>query len=242
MAKNDTIQKQTDGAWIIHHGQKVAADVDGASEFPALDTAAKAASLLSQLAATDEITIAKPQVEALGKAAKLNPKTELPSLLDILEKKKLVDVGKKGDVSVLGITSRATLQHASDIFYEQDPTKEEKASLALAEEGSKEPVPAKRMREYIEDTYKISKSSTSDFLSRAEVIGFVDAEGKSDDKLYFNGNLFRRDNVSKTRRVLDSLSEAEGKKAAEIEALLIKNGCVGLDEAEKVLGGLYLRN
>jgi hypothetical protein len=40
------IKKENTGAWIVHHGQKTIADINGSAEFPAIDTAAKAASLV----------------------------------------------------------------------------------------------------------------------------------------------------------------------------------------------------
>jgi hypothetical protein len=66
----DTISKQTTGAWVVHHGQKTAADINGAAEFPAIDAAAKAASLLSQLSASDEIKLEAKKVTALARAAR----------------------------------------------------------------------------------------------------------------------------------------------------------------------------
>ncbi len=74
------IELRTKGAWVVHHGQKTAATINGAAEFPALDAAGKAASLLSRLAATEQATVDKAGVEALAKAAGLNPRIELPEL------------------------------------------------------------------------------------------------------------------------------------------------------------------
>ena len=45
---NENTNKETVGAWIIHHGRKIAMDAYGASEFPVMDEAAKAANLLSR--------------------------------------------------------------------------------------------------------------------------------------------------------------------------------------------------
>jgi hypothetical protein len=42
----DAIPVRTKGAWVVHHGQKTAATISGAAEFPALDAAGKAASLM----------------------------------------------------------------------------------------------------------------------------------------------------------------------------------------------------
>ena len=64
----------------------------------------------------------------------------------------------------------------------------------------------------------------------------MDAEGRGTDKLIFNGNLFRRESITKIKRVLNSLSAADSAKASEVEALLVKHGCVGVEEAEQILG------
>ena len=122
------IQARSKGAWVVHHGQKTSATVNGAAEFPALDAAGKAASLLSQLAATDQTTINKSRVDALAKAAGLNPRIELPELLKILERRRVIDRSATGDVEVLGLTSGATVQHAAEIFEEQVPTPESRVA------------------------------------------------------------------------------------------------------------------
>jgi hypothetical protein len=104
----------------------------GAAEFPALDAAGKAASLLSQLAATEESTVDHSGVVALARAAGLNPRIELPELLTILERRRVIERSASGDVAILGITGRATVQYAAEIFEEQEPTPEEQASILLA--------------------------------------------------------------------------------------------------------------
>jgi hypothetical protein len=234
--KTETISKQTVGAWVVHHGQKTAADINGAAEFPAIDAAAKAASLLSQLAATEELTLERKRVEALARAARLNPKTELPSLLDMLARRRLIDRGADGGIAVLGLTSRATLLHVSDIFDEQEPTSEERATITLAEISSSAPLTAPSASEYVGDNFKLARKDADELISRSEHIGFVDAEGNGTDKLIFNGNLFRRESITKVKRVLDSLSTADSAKASAVEALLVKHGCVGVEEAERILG------
>jgi hypothetical protein len=232
----DRIQARTKGAWVVHHGQKTAAIVNGASEFPALDAAGKAASLLSQLAATDQLIVEKPRVNALAKAAGLNPRIELPELLKVLERRRVIAMSETGSIEVLGLTSSATVQHAADIFEELDPTQEERASIALAELTSITPVPQARIKEFISDEFKLPLAQSQEFLLRSETVGFVDAEGRNADKLYFNGNLFRRDNLAKVTRVLDSLSSADQAKAAQLDEQLGRQGCISIEETEKILG------
>jgi hypothetical protein len=90
--------------------------------------------------------------------------------------------------------------------------------------------------EYVGDTFKLARKDADELIARSEHIGFVDAEGRGDDKLLFNGNLFRRESITKIKRVLDSLSAADSAKGAEVETLLAKHGCVGVVEAERILG------
>lgn len=224
------------GAWVVHHGQKTSATMAGAAEFPALDTAGKAASLLSQLAASDEeATVSKKRVEALSKAAGLNPKLETPALLGILARQRLVDVSSDGEVAVLGLTSSVTVQHAAAIFEDQEPTGEERATIALAELTSDAPVSAQRTKEFISDEFQLTSQRAEEVLNRSETMGFVDAEGATDTKLLFNGNLFRRDNIAKTKKVLDSLKSHEVALISELDERLAKQGCLPLAEVERHL-------
>jgi hypothetical protein len=237
----DGIKKRSVGAWVVHHSQKTAGTVNGAAEFPALDTAGKAASLLSQLAASDQLVIERAKVEALGKAAGLSPRLELPALLGILEEKRLLQRSSQtGDVEVLGLTSSVTVQHAADIFSDQDPSAEEKAAIALSEISSEAPLPVQEVTEFISDTFKLARDRAADFVLRSETVGFVDAEGSGQDKLLFNGNLFRRDNLTKVTKVLGSLSDAEKRSVTDLDSKLTTRGCISLSEAESVLSSSLL--
>jgi hypothetical protein len=236
MSFYDGIDVRSKGAWVVHHGQKTAATVNGAAEFPALDAAGKAASLLSQLAATDQTIVEKSRVDALARAAGLNPRIELPELLRVLQRRRLIETSASGGVEILGLTSGATVQHAGDIFEEQDPTPEERASIALAELTSSSPIPQTRMAEFLSDEFELASAQIHELLTRSETVGFVDAEGRNADKLYFNGNLFRRDNLAKASRVLGSLSAAEQARTAELDDKLGRRGCVRVEEVEKILG------
>jgi hypothetical protein len=206
------------------------------SGLPALDTAGKAASLLSQIAATEQTTIEKAQVEALAKAAGLNPHIELPELLKLLARQRVIQISASGAVEVLGLTSAATVQYAAEIFEELSPSAEEQAAIALAELTSSSPIAEPRVREFVSDEFAFPSNSTTEFLMTSEKIGFVDAEGRAADKLYFNGNLFRRDNLVKSMRVLDSLSSEDQKKVATLNDELTRKGCLGLGEVELILG------
>ncbi len=153
----------------------------------------------------------------------------------MLKRRRVIDTSQGGDVSVLGLTTSVTVQHASDIFEEQEPTAEERATIVLADIASASPVMHRETAEVISDEFKLSKARTSELLERSEIIGFVDGEANGEERMYFNGNLFRRDNVNKVIRVLASLSAADNRKIAELDSTLTKQGCVAVTIAERIL-------
>jgi len=226
--------KEITGAWVIHHGRKLVLDANGPAEFPAIDEAAKAATLLTKLGQARQINIPKKEVQAIAVASGLNPRHELTGLLQVLEKKRLIEQSDD-EVSVLGVTTRSSLGHAADIYHEAEPTSYEQASITLAEIASVAPVRRSDVFELIGDEHKLPKAQVSDFLDRAEAIGFVDKEGDGEDRLLFNGNLFRRDSVAKTQKVLASLTDTDQKLVAEIGEQLSKSGCLTAAHVEKVL-------
>ena len=210
----DAISKKEKGAWVVHHSQKTASAMNASAEFPAIDAAGKASSLLSQFAASEQSVIPKKTVDAFAQAAGLNPKTELYSLLEMLKRRRVIDTSSGGDVSVLGLTTGVTVQHASEIFEDAEPTAEERASIVLADVVSASPLMRKDTLELISDEFRLSSPRTIELLDRSELLGFIDGEALDSDRIYFNGNLFRRDNINKVNRVLGSLSFADNTKGA----------------------------
>lgn len=231
------MDKKTIGAWIIHHGKKVAADQLGASEYSAIDIAAKATGLLARFAESEDTELSKAQVEAAAKVGGLNPKTELIACLDQLHSQKLIDRAKNGSVAVIGLSSGSALSHASDLFEANDPIPIERAAIDFAEKASIEPLEGEAAKEYLSDIHKIGSTDLLDFMDHSAQIGFVDAEGDGADRLYFNGNLFRRDTATKTRKVLDSLTIDEQRKLREFDEKMCRLGAVHGPQAIKVLGG-----
>jgi hypothetical protein len=227
--------KENTGAWVIHHGKKLVLDSSGPAEYPAIDQAAKAATLLAKLGATDEATIEKKTVKAIATASGLNPNYELDGLLRVLQSKRLVDVSER-EVAVLGVTTRGVLGHAADLFEESGPNQYERAALELGDTVSIEPIRRKEVAEKVGDKHKLASAEVAEFLNRAEQIGFVDSEGEGNDQLLFNGNLFKRESVEKTARVLSSLSATDESKVQAVRDLLDKRGCVRFEEVERVLG------
>lgn len=234
------MDKQTKGAWIIHHGRKVSGDRRGAADYSAIDLAAKAASLLVRLAESNQADLNGSQVIAAARIGGLNPKIELFACLEQLKQRRVIDVAANGSVSVIGVTGRTALGHAADLFDENEPQPFELASIGLAELASAAPLGVKTASEFIGDTYKLTRTDTSEFLNQAYGIGFVDAEGAGDDRLLFNGNLFRRNTAEKTKKVLDSLNAAEQALLREFEQFLVQKGAIEAAQAEKMLGNELL--
>ena len=235
-SRYDAISKKEKGAWVIHHSQKTASTQKASAEFPALDAAGKASSLLSQFASSEQSIIPKQTVDAFAQAAGLNPKTELFSLLEMLKRRRVIDTSQSGEVSVLGLTTSVTVQHAGDIFEELEPTSEERATILLADLTSVTPVRQKESVEFISDEFSLTKARALELLDRSEMIGFVDGEIDGAEKIHFNGNLFRRDNINKVNRVVASLTDADSQKIAELNGALAKQGCLALPLAERMLG------
>jgi hypothetical protein len=159
----------------------------------------------------------------------------LQGYLSILEQKRLIEKTDNG-LSILGITTRGTLAHAADFFVDAHPTQIEYAAITLAEACSQEPLLLKEATEYISDTHKLTSQDTSEFLEQAQQIGFIDSEGSGQDKLLFNGNLFKRDTAQKASKVLESLNSIEQQKYLEFNSLLNAQGCIETTFAESILG------
>ena len=211
-------------------------DMSGVAEFPAFDEAGKAAELLMRLGATKESTLSHDEVRAVAQSINLNARTELPYYLKLLKKKRLVDTSNT-ELQILGVSTRLVLRHASDIFDASDPASSEIAAIDISERASQSPILFQDAQEYISDCYKLNDSKSSEFIRRAGEIGFIDQEGDDvSNILLFNGNLFRRDSVKKSQRVMASLSSGEQTKFSEVCHLIKERGCVYAPNCEKLLG------
>ncbi|MEL6857416.1 MAG: hypothetical protein AAFO74_03455 [Pseudomonadota bacterium] len=230
------MEKTEKGAWIIHHGRKVSGVTGGAAHYSAIDTAAKAAALLARMSASEQAVIPKKQVEALARVGGLNPKTELSYCLQQLQQQAVISVGESGDVEVLGVTSHSALGHASDLFERSDPNAYERASIELGEIASREPTLETDAAEYISDICELTADDTAEFLNQARSFGFVDHEGHNEDRLLFNGNMFRKNSIQKTKKVLDSLSSEDATRLTDFSAKLNEAGALPQEEAEQILG------
>jgi hypothetical protein len=227
---------ETLGAWVIHHGRKLQSDQHGAAEFSAIDGAAKSGLLLAGMSASEEVQLSSDAVAALAKTTNINPKTELPTYLDLLKRRQLIDVTTAGAVSVLGVSSRKVLQETATIFEGLTPGAEERIVIDVAEQTSQAPRLLVAEQKRLADQFGLRAGDAAELLRRSQEIGFVDSEIDGQDKLLFNGNLFRRGNIVKTRHVVNSLNAAEQERVAQVTALLQSAGCLDRERVRKVLG------
>jgi len=227
---------RTKGAWIIHHANKLQL-CSNQNNYNNTFLAGKAGILLSSISSEQERQINNNKLHALARAANINTVFELPRLIEILKGRNLIDVTTSG-IAILGVTTSTILTHTSNLFDTLDVQKQEKAALALSEKASFSPVLFKDISEYLSDKYEIKKEDIEEFTS----IGFVDTEPlEGDNKLLFNGNLFRRNNIAKVRAVFDSLKQEEQDKLQEVTELLHKTACINYVDAERILGSSLLQ-
>lgn len=230
------MEKRTRGAWVINHTNKLK-DVSNTYEFEDVELAGKCGLFLSHLAASHEQSdLNADKVNAIAKVSNIK-KTEIETIKSTLKDARLIDTASDGAITVIGITTAAVLGHTSDIFENNSPSKIQKAALELSDNISDLPKDEKTLKEFIADTYTLSSGKTQNLFSLAEEIGFVDYEVLDNkNKLYFNGNLFRREGLKKTDAVLSSLKEEETRKILELDQLLKEHGCVTIEKGNKVLG------
>ena len=216
--------------------EKISMDVSGPAEFSTLDEAGKAGQLLMRLGASSEATLSFEEVQAVAQTINLNIRTELPHYLELLKKKRLIDTSAN-ELQILGISTRLVLRHASDIFDDSNPTSREIAAIDISERASQSPILLQYAQEYISDSYKLKKGESSDFIRRAGEIGFIDQEGDDvSNSILFNGNLFKRNSVKKSQKVLASLSSEEESKLSDAIQLIKKQGCIHATICEQQLG------
>lgn len=234
---NTPMKEKTEGAWLIHHTKKLS-QIANATDFEDIEFAGKCGVFLCNLAASDQQSdLNEDVVKTIAKVSNIK-RTEIETIRNKLVDEQLIDVDKKtGGISVLGYTTSSVLSHTSKIFKTIEPSSFQRAALDLAENTSDLPKESKILSEYISDTHKLTSTITNTLLTQSEQIGFVDFEEIGDSsKLYFNGNLFRKDIANKTQAVLSSLKSYEVIKMQEVDELLDSKGCVPLDGIEKILG------
>ncbi len=228
------MDKKTQGAWLLHHSRKL--QVTTSQDFDAIAFAGKTGTLLSAISAEQQGIVIQKRLDALARANNISPKTEMPAIIEELTRQRLVMPGK-GGVEVLGLTGHGVLEHTARIFDECQHEAHEDAVIHISEIASENPTTDKVATELLSDQFKLSTKDTKAALSLAGTIGFFDSEPISnDEKLLFNGNLFRRDDARKVNGVLSSIKQAEATLLQEVNAKLQSTGCLPLQTVVKMLG------
>jgi len=225
------IDKRTTGAWIIHHTAKLK-QVQNTGPYERIENAGRAGILLAALAEDLTVEVERTRVQALAQANGITIR-ETPFLLQLLQDRKLIDVDDDR-VEVLGVTVDAVLEHTADILEDQQPGEEERATISLAEGVSKLPLSHKEAVEMLGDDAGIS--NPEELLREVTDIGFVDSEEAKQERLYFNGNLFRRDAVHKAEGVLSTLTAAERNAIQIVDQMVGQSGCISFVDLNRVLG------
>lgn len=229
------MDKKLKGSWLIHHTNKLQT-ITNQSGYENTYLSGKAGILLSAISSNNEINISKQRLDILAKAANINTTFELPKLVEVLSQRELIDV-TGNSIAILGVTTPFVLQHTSDIFDSLQPTAQENATIDLAERASLHPIKLSETSEELADTFRLGTAEVEQVIYDSEQIGFVDVEHLGrDDKLLFNGNLFRRETAKKIRAVLDSLSPSEGARLSEVNDRLGKMACAPVEMIMKELG------
>ena len=226
----------TTGAWLIHHDQKLSAVKS--SEFENITTAGRAARLLSVISKELAWTVTDDRVQALARVNGIK-KHEVPGLIGELEASGLVN-RVTGGVAVLGITQANLFKHANAVFEHHDPIPIERAALDLAERASEAPIEEGEIAEELSDVHKLGRAEKDDLISLSKEIGFVDHERAGGETLLFNGSLFKRDHINKSRAVLDTLTETERTNLSEADSRLSQMGCLPEEIIRKILGEVSL--
>lgn len=229
------MDKKVQGSWLIHHTNKLQ-NVTNQGQYQNTFVAGKAGILLSAISETNQSVVSNEKLEVLANASNINIGFELPRLLEVLKEQELIDITAAG-VGVLGVTTSSALQHTSSIFESLDPKGIEISAIELAEYASIKPVRSSELEERLSDDYKLGRKEIEQLFYDSENIGFVDVEaiGKN-EKLLFNGNLFRRDSAAKTQLVLDSLKPGEQAALIELTEKLKQKACVPYSDAITILG------
>ncbi|MEM5427218.1 hypothetical protein [Cupriavidus oxalaticus] len=233
------MEDRTTGAWLVHHAQKI--QVTTNQDFDNVAFAGKSAILLSALSTSQQDSLSHDKVKSLAKANGIAQRTELPAILEELVRQKLIDRGATG-IEVLGVSSSAVIEHAAKIFHESDPAPHELAAVEVADVVSAQPKREVDFFTELQDNFKLSSSAAKDFLTTASQIGFFDSEQLSpDERIYFNGNLFRKDGVKKVQAALDSLSAPERTGLTTLQEQLQQHGCVPVEMAVTTTGETLFR-
>lgn len=230
----NNIDSKTKGAWLIHHAGKLQT-VTNSSAFENINIAGKSGMLLSALSTNEQLVITHDKARILAQEANINT-LEQKALLEILAKEELIEISANG-IEILGLTTSATLEHTSKIFERQSPKETEYATIVMAEIISEAPYKKQDILTEISDIFQIDTNNLNNFASNIEQMGLVDIEKVDQENIiYFNGNLFKREETLKIQKILNTLSANEQKRLNNFNSLLNEKACIATSEAESLLG------
>jgi hypothetical protein len=228
------MDKKTQGAWLLHHSRKL--HVTTNQDFDAIAFAGKTGTLLSAISAERQGVVPQTRLEALARANHISPRTEMPAIITELTRQRLVMPGN-GGVEVLGLTGHAVLEHTARIFDESPHEVHEDAVILVSEIASENPTTDKAATEFLSDHFQLAEHAVKSTLNLAGTIGFFDSEPiSSNEKLLFNGNLFRRDDARKINGILSSMKQGEADLLHEVNSKLQQTGCLPLEAVSRMLG------
>ncbi len=229
------MEDRTKGAWIIHHTNKIER-FDSCSGFNEVYTAGKCGKLLSAITASDEESfISKEKLDVLAEASKIN-NLEQKAIVQKLIEQKLIDKDNVGNIIALGVTQTSLLKHTSKLFEDEKPNDFQRASIALSEYVSEAPMTESLIKEKVGDEFRLTGTKMNQLLLQATSYRIVDSESLGDEKLLFNGNIFRRDSIEKTNKVLNSISSVEQVRVLELNEKLETEACIQYSSAVKIIG------
>ena len=160
----NSIDSKTQGAWLIHHANKL--QTVSTQAFENIGIAGKAGMLLSALSSSEQFVLERSRVDILAKEANIN-RLEQDSLLNMLEAHQLISISKSG-IEILGLTTSATLEHTSKIFENSNPSNSELASILLSEKISEAPYSRNDILLEISDEYWLSSREIDSFQTNIE--------------------------------------------------------------------------
>lgn len=226
---------KTKGAWLINHAKKLN-ETTYNPDFEDINTAGKSGILLSVLSADNERSISKDKFKILSKNAGISA-LEADGIKNTLAHFNLIDIGTKGDIQVLGVTTSSILSHTANIFDQNEPSSIQKAAIDLSENVSDLPGLENNLKEFVSDSYHLEKKQIENLFQNSEIIKFIDYESLEDgSKIYFNGNLFKRESMEKARRIIQSLDPDSIRRIQEFDQKLSDEGCVTESEGLRILG------
>jgi hypothetical protein len=236
------MEKNTKGAWIVHHASKIEEHGATASGLDALRKAGNCGMLLSALSSTQQVQVPMDKARTLAEAAGLDLTYQVPYLLQTLKEQAIIDYNDT-TIVVLGLTTRGVLERTAGIYESLSPRPAEEAAIAIAETCSEAPRTEAELSTYIGDNFKLSSQEMARLVKTVEKTKLCDCEPLDpSSKVFFNGSLFRADNLQKTRAVLTSLTVADQGKIAELDQRMAAEGCVDKTKAVASLGeGLFMK-